>query len=122
MKRSCTLLLLVGALAGLLGAVLGCASSAPYMYPGHKSLTPDTAAQLRVGMSPTEIKELFGAPDQEYEMKFGADVGNEWKGYVWIYFTEVDKRLKHVRRYKKFMLVFYPPGPNMMLNHWVPED
>ncbi len=73
-------------------------------------------------MTPEEVKGIFGEPDEKYEMDFGADVGEAWKGHVWIYFTEVDKELKYVTRYKKSLFVFYPPGESMKLNHWMLEE
>lgn len=102
--------------------VLGCASTANLTYPGHKTFTEENASQLEVGMSPGEVRGIFGEPDEELEMDFGEDVGEPWTGYVWVYFTEVDRRLKYAKRYKKSLFVFYPPGKDMRLNHWVLEE
>lgn len=98
--------------------VSSCATTYRYTYPGHKTFTNENVVQLRVGMSPEEVSGIFGEPDEQYVGKFGADVGEEWNGKVWIYFTSLDTRLKHAKRYKKNVFVFYPTEGDMKLNHW----
>ena len=33
-----------------------------------------------------------------------------------------DRKFIYVKRYKKNLLVFFPPGEGMKLNHWVIEE
>ena len=106
----------------VMSSIPGCAPPPRLEYPGHRSFTTVNVSSLRVGMEPSAIKQVFGDPDAEYEMEFGGDVEEAWIGRVWIYFTELDRSLRHALRYKKSVLVFYPPGPNMKLNHWVVEE
>jgi outer membrane protein assembly factor BamE (lipoprotein component of BamABCDE complex) len=114
--RSIAVILLCGALFS------GCATTYQYSYPGHKTFTHDNVALIRVGMSAEQVKSIFGEPDEQYTAPFGSDVGDEWNGRVWIYFTQRDPRLQHVKRYKKNVFVFYPPDGEMKLNHWDIED
>ena len=72
-------------------------------------------------MNPAEVQAIFGSPDKTYDASFGKDVGEPWTGRVWLYFTKVDPNFMHVKRYKKNLLVFYLPGDQMKLNHWVFE-
>jgi len=98
--------------------ISGCASTYRYTYPGHKTFTESNVAKLEVGMSAEEVQMLFGSPDEEYTGTFGADVGMEWTGNTWLYFTDVDKSLMYAKRYKKNIFVFHPPDGDMKLNHW----
>jgi len=100
----------------------GCGTTYRYTYPGHKTFIDENVALLHVGISSKQIQDIFGEPDEQYVGKFGADVGEEWNGRVWIYFTELDQRLKHVKRYKKNVFVFYPTEGDMKLNHWEIES
>ena len=99
----------------------GCASSHTYSY-GHTTFTMDNMNQLHTGMSPDEVRTMFGSPDKIYDASFGKNVGEPWTGRVWLYFTQVDRKFIYVKRYKKNLLVFYPPGRQMRLNHWVIEE
>lgn len=115
-SRSIMLLSLYCCLCCLL--LLACAVPYSYSYPGHKTFTHDNIELLRVGMSSSEILRIFGEPDEQYVSTFGADVGEEWSGRVWIYFTKLDTRLQYAKRYQKNMFVFYPSEGDMKLNHW----
>ena len=101
---------------------INCATTYKYVYPGHKTFIVDNVAKLKIGMTATEIRQIFGNPDEEYGANFGSNVGEEWKGRVWLYFTELDTSLKHAKRYKKNMFVFYPSSGDMRLNHWKIEE
>ena len=109
-------------IAGCIFLLLGCATVYQYSYPGHETFTNTNIALLRSGMTPTEVQGIFGKPDVVYDASFGENVGEPWAGRVWVYFTKEDPSFEHVKRYKKNMLVFYPPGENMKLNHWDIEE
>ena len=96
-----------------------CAATYTYSYPGHTTFTVDNTNRLHTGMKPDEVRSIFGNPDKIYDAPFGENVGELWTGRVWLYFTEVDPKFKHVKRYKKSLFIFYPPGDHMKLNHWV---
>jgi hypothetical protein len=100
----------------------GCTMPHTYSYPGHTTFTVDNVNQLHTGMNPAEVQAIFGSPDKTYDASFGKDVGEPWTGRVWLYFTKVDPNFMHVKRYKKNLLVFYPPGEQMRLNHWIIEE
>ena len=100
----------------------GCATTYRYVYPGHKTFTNENVGRVRVGMSSEEVLGIFGEPDEQYVTKFGSSVGEEWNGRVWIYFTTLDLRLMHAKRYKKNMFVFSPTEGDMKLNHWEIES
>ena len=100
----------------------GCAASHTYSYVGHTTFTTDNVNRIHTGMSPNEVQAIFGSPDKIYDASFGKNVGEAWTGRVWLYFTKVDPNFMHVKRYKKNLLVFYPPGDRMRLNHWVIEE
>ena len=93
-----------------------------YSYEGNQTFTIDNVNQLHTGMSPDEVRTMFGSPDKIYDASFGKNLGEPWTGRVWLYFTQVDRKFRYVRRYKKNLLVFYPPGEQMRLNHWVIEE
>lgn len=97
---------------------LACAVPYTYSYPGHKTFTYDNIELLRVGMSSSEVSGILGEPDEQYVSKFGAAVGDEWVGRVWVYFIKPDPNLQYAKRYMKNMLVFYPSEDDMKLNHW----
>ena len=99
----------------------GCTVPYTYSYPGHTTFTRNNMDQLHTGMSSNEVRAIFGSPDKIYDASFGKDVGEPWTGRVWLYFTKVDPNFMHVKRYKKNLLVFYPLGEQMKLNHWVIE-
>ena len=99
----------------------GCTSTYTYSYPGHSTFTAENANRLYTGMSSDEVRAIFGNPDKAYDASFGKSVGEPWTGRVWLYFTEKDRKFRHVKRYKKNLFVFYPPGDQMKLNHWVIE-
>ena len=100
----------------------GCAAPHTYSYVGHTTFTIDNVNRLHTGMSPDDVRDVFGTPDKIYDASFGKNVGEPWTGRVWLYFTQVDRTFIYVKRYKKNLLVFYPPGEQMRLNHWVIED
>ncbi len=104
----------------LLASVLicGCAPIHRYSHPGHKTFTEANTSALEVGMDADLVRSVFGAPDDVQTMTFGADLGEEWTGTAWIYFTEPDRSLMYARRYKKSVLVFHGSAGNMKLNHW----
>lgn len=101
--------------------VQGCAVPYTYSYPGHTTFTVDNTNRLHTGMGSNEVRAIFGTPDKTYDAPFGENVGEPWTGRVWLYFTKVDPKFTHVKRYKKNLFVFYPPGDQMKLNHWVIE-
>jgi hypothetical protein len=103
-------------------ALAGCATTYRYKYPGHKTFTASNLARLKIGMGAEEVRLLLGDPDEQYVGEFGTDTGEEWNGMVWVYFTELDKSLMYAKRYKKNILVFYPPDGDMKLNHWELEE
>lgn len=96
----------------------GCGTTYRYSYPGHKTFTEENIALLRVGMSSEQVLSIFGNPDEQYVGQFGADVGEKWNGRVWVYFTKLDPRLKHAKRYMKNVFVFHPTEGDIRLNHW----
>ncbi len=97
----------------------GCAVPYNYpSYPGHKTFIGTNMSQLHVGMTASQLRTIFGAPDQTYDAVFGENVGEAWTGQVWLYFTEIDPTFKHVKRYKKNTFVFYRSGGQELLNHW----
>ena len=100
----------------------GCTTSYTYSYPGRSTFTIDNVDRLYTGMSSDEVQAIFGFPDKTYDVSFGKNIGQPWTGRVWLYFTKVDPKFRYVKRYKKNMLVFYPPGEQMRLNHWVIEE
>ena len=100
----------------------GCTTPYTYSYPGRTTFTIDNANRLHTGMSPDEVRAIFGSPDKIYDAPFGKNVGEPWTGRVWLYFTKVDRKFIYVKRYKKNLLVFYPPGGQMRLNHWIIEE
>ena len=100
----------------------GCAAPHTYSYVGHTTFTIDNVNRLHTGMSPDDVRDVFGAPDKIYDASFGKNVGDPWTGRVWLYFTQVDRKFIYVKRYKKNLLVFYPPSEQMRLNHWVIEE
>ena len=99
----------------------GCTTPYAYSYPGRTTFTIDNVNRLYTGMSPDEVRAIFGSPDKIYNASFGKNVGEPWTGRSWLYFTKVDPKFIYVKRYKKNLLVFYPPGEQMRLNHWVVE-
>lgn len=105
--------------AGFIVLQQGCTT---HTYPGHTTFTVDNINQLRTGMSPDEVRAIFGSPDKVYDASFGKNVGEPWPGRVWLYFTKVDPKFRHVERYKKNLLIFYLLGEQMRLNHWVIEE
>ena len=100
----------------------GCAVPHTYSYVGHTTFTIDNVNKLHTGMSPNEVRAMLGSPHKIYDAPFGKSVGEPWIGRVWLYFTQVDRKFVYVKRYKKNLLVFYPPGAQMRLNHWVIEE
>ena len=100
----------------------GCTLPHTYSYVGNNTFTIDNVNRLHTGMSPNAIRAIFGAPDKIYDASFGKNVGEPWNGRVWLYFTRADRKFIYVKRYKKNLLVFYPPGEGMKLNHWVIEE
>ena len=100
----------------------GCAVPHTYSYVGHTTFTVGNVDRIHTGMSPNEVRVMFGSPDKTYDASFGKNVGEPWTGRVWLYFTKVDPKFIYVKRYKKNLLVFYPPGEQMRLNHWVIEE
>ena len=100
----------------------GCAMGHTYSYVGHTTFTVDNVDRIHTGMSPDAVRAMFGSPDKTYDASFGKNVGEPWTGRVWLYFTKVDPKFIYVKRYKKNLLVFYPPGEQMRLNHWVVEE
>ena len=100
---------------------LGCTAPYTYSYPGHSTFTEENTNRLYTGMSSDEVRMLFGTPDKAYDASFGKSVGEPWTGRVWLYFTKRDRNFKHVKRYEKNLFVFYPPGNQMKLNHWIIE-
>lgn len=100
---------------------LRCAVPYSYSYPGHRTFTGDNIESLHVGMSYSEVSRIFGEPDEQYVSNFGADVGEEWLGRVWIYFVKLDRKLRYAKRYMKNTFVFYPSEGDMRLNHWAFE-
>ena len=100
----------------------GCAASHTYSYVGHTTFSVDNVNRIYTGMNPDEVRSIFGSPDKIYDASFGKNIGEPWTGRVWLYFTQVDRKFIYVKRYKKNLLVFYPPGKQMRLNHWVIEE
>lgn len=100
----------------------GCATPYTYSYPERTTFTIDNVNRLYTGMSPDAVRAIFGSPDKTYDASFGKNVGKPWTGRVWLYFTKVDPKFIYVKRYRKNLLVFYPPGEQMRLNHWVVEE
>ncbi|MFZ1946479.1 MAG: hypothetical protein WAW06_02955 [bacterium] len=96
----------------------GCA---PSVCPGHKTFTQANIDMLRVGMTSDEVWAILGGPDEQYDDNFGANVGEEWAGRVWLYFNERDERLRLVTRCKKSVFVFYEARGQLRLNHWAIE-
>ena len=115
-------LVLILIVAGLVVFQQGCAVPHTYSYGGHTTFTMGNVNRLHTGMSPAEIRTIFGSPDKIYDASFGKNVGEPWTGRVWLYFTQVDRKFRYVKRYKKNLLIFYPPGGQMRLNHWVIEE
>ena len=101
---------------------LGCATPYTYSYPRRTTFTINNVNRLYTGMSADEVRAIFGSPDKIYNASFGKNVGEPWTGRVWLYFTKEDPKFIYVKRYKKNLLVFYPPGEQMRLNHWVIEE
>ena len=91
-------------------------------YPGHNTFIESNISKLKVGMKSTDVKMIFGIPDKMYNATFGEDVGKPWTGQVWLYFTNVDPKFQHVKRYKKNTFVFYISDENRLLNHWIIEQ
>ena len=117
--NQCLVLILIA--IGFTVFQLGCAAPYTYSYPGHATFSAENTNRLYTGMSSDEVRALFGMPDKEYDATFGKSVGEPWTGRVWLYFTEKDRKFRNVKRYKKNLFVFYPPGNQMNLNHWVIE-
>ena len=114
-------LVLILIVAGFTVFQQGCTAAHTYSYPGHTTFTIDNMNRLQTGLSPDEVRAIFGTPDKIYDASFGKNVGESWTGRVWLYFTQVDPNFTYVKRYKKNLFVFYPPGDPMKLNHWVFE-
>ena len=100
----------------------GCTVPHTYSYVGNTTFTTDKVNRLHTGMSPDEVLGMFGSPHKIYDASFGKNLGEPWTGRVWMYFTQADRKFIHVKRYRKNLLVFYPPGERMRLNHWVIEE
>ena len=107
---------------GFLAFQQGCAVPHTYSYVGHTTFTTDNVNKLHTGMSPDEVLAVFGSPHKIYDGSFGQNAGEPWTGRIWLYFTQVDRKFMYVKRYKRNLLVFYPPGAQMRLNHWVIEE
>lgn len=105
----------------LLVTCLACATTR-YSYPGHKTFIEDNIEQIRVGMGAEELQSIFGEPDETFRASFGAAVGSEWEGEVWLYFTSIDPSYKYVKRYKKNTFVFVLSNGKLKLNHWELEQ
>jgi hypothetical protein len=101
---------------------IGCAPVYRYSYAGHATVVRGSLQGFRTGMTAGEVQAQLGAPDKVFDAEFGAAVGQQWTGTVWLYFLEEDRAFRHVRRYKKAVFVFYPRGENMRLNHWDVES
>ncbi len=108
----------LAAVVSLACILSGCATTYTYSCPGHESFVDENVSQLHVGMDSADVFEIFGQPDEELDARFGADVGDEWTGRVWIYFTERDKEYKYAIRYKKNVFVFHPVDGQLLLNNW----
>ena len=115
-------LILILITAGFIVFQQGCTVPYTYSYPGNTTFTVGNMNRLHTGMSPDEVRAIFGSPEKTYDASFGKNVGEPWTGRVWLYFTEVDPKFIHVKRYKKNLFIFYPPGEKMRLNHWVIEE
>ena len=115
-------LVLILIAAGFLVFKQGCTLPHTYSYGGHTTFTIDSVNQLHTGMNPDEVRAIFGSPDKIYNASFGKNAGEPWTGRVWLYFTRVDREFRYVKRYKKNLLIFFPPGEQMRLNHWVIEE
>jgi hypothetical protein len=87
----------------------------------HPEFVVERVDMVRVGMTPAEVVDLFGRPDAQFKMVFGTDVGEEWEGLVYKYFTVSDDRYEYAERMLTntfaFDLTKDPPG----LNHWTIE-
>jgi hypothetical protein len=110
--------LVLAAVVSLACILSGCATTYTYSCPGHNSFGDENVSQLHVGMDSADVFEIFGQPDEELDARFGADVGDEWTGRVWIYFIERDWVYKYAIRYKKNVFVFYPVDGQLLLNNW----
>jgi hypothetical protein len=106
------------ALVGIVVLGGGCSGSIKYNPVTHPGLAGPVADRLAVGMSSEEVEALLGPPNETYEAEFGADVGEEWTGVVWLYFIERDEKLRKAVRYRKARLVFYETEEGLRLNHW----
>ena len=114
-------LALISIVVGFTMLQQGCTAPYTYSYPGRITFTIENINRLYTGMSPDEVRAIFGSPDRIYNASFGKNVGEPWTGRVWLYFTREDPKFRYVKRYKKNLLVFYPLGEQMRLNHWVIE-
>ena len=53
-----------------------CTTSYSYSYPGRTTFTIDNANRLHTGLSPDEVRAIFGSPDKIYDASFGKTLGN----------------------------------------------
>ena len=73
-------LVLILIAAGFIVFQQGCRVPHTYFYGGHTTFTIDNVNRLHTGMSPAEIRAIFGSPDRTYDASFGKNVGEPWIG------------------------------------------
>jgi hypothetical protein len=103
-------------------AFLGACATAPpaRSYP-ERPFTVEKLETVRVGMTASELTELFGQPDTTYAMQFGTETDRAWNGVAFRYYAERDPRYRWVDRWKKNTFYFYRTDEDLRLNHWVLE-
>jgi hypothetical protein len=85
-----------------------------------RTLLPSAMTQIEVGVGPDVLTRLFGPPDSTYVMNFGKELGQEWQGVAWRYYTARDTRYSHAVEFRRSVFYFYrTPGGDLKLNHWV---
>jgi hypothetical protein len=111
---------LVALFALLLAGVTGCAgtSSGPSAWSS-MSLTPSPSSpfneanidRLRVGMSSSEVREMFGAPDEVNTAVCGPDAASHWICETWKYPSRSNKYIKN-------SVTFDVRSEEKRLNNW----
>ena len=73
---------------------------------------------VRQGMSPDELKGMFGEPDIIYKSDFGQETEESWPGLVLKYLTVRDTTYHYVVRYRTNTFVFWMGVEPPVLDHW----
>ena len=105
-------------LSTLMLASLYLLTCAPIAIQQHLEFTPSTVSLIHQGMTPSEIEEIFGKPDETYKMTFGENTPKTWEGLVYKYYVALDPQYQYVDRYRTNTFVFYTGTNPPQLNHW----